>query len=146
MTNLEGDASIVSLNDDMNIIKHETIESNMRSNIAFCGSCVRGDDGTFLIGSENKLIQKFKFDFKDITVEKVGFFKGHSNSVRHVAASKSAKNVLSTCEDHSLRLWDYKTYEPLLIFSGHQNNVVRENYYFNYMYRLAVHLSTKTQQ
>jgi hypothetical protein len=56
MTNLEGDASIVSLRDDMNIIKHETIESNMRSNIAFCGSCVRGDDGVFLVGSENKLI------------------------------------------------------------------------------------------
>lgn len=66
MTNLEGDASIISLNDDMNIIKHETIESNYRSNIAFCGSCVKGDDGVFLIGSENKLIQKFKLDLKDM--------------------------------------------------------------------------------
>ena len=66
MTNLEGDASIISLKDDMNIIKHETIESNMRSNVAFCGSFVRGDDGVFLVGSENKLISKFKLDFKDM--------------------------------------------------------------------------------
>ncbi len=131
MTNLEGDASIISLKDDMNIIKHETIESNQKSNIAFCGTCVRGDDGTFLVGSENKLIQKFKLDYKDMQVEKVGFYKGHSNSVRHVAVSGSTKNVLSTCEDHSLRLWDYKTYEPKLIFSGHQNNVVSYTLFVN---------------
>jgi hypothetical protein len=34
VTNLEGDASIVSLEDNMNIVKHETIETNERSNVA----------------------------------------------------------------------------------------------------------------
>jgi WD40 repeat protein len=125
VTNLEGDASIISLEDNMNIIKHETIETNERTNIAYCCSCVRQEDATFLIGSENKLITKFRFDPKDLQVEKLGFFKGHSNSVRHVAVSKSTKHLLSTCEDHSLRIWDYKEYNPLMIFSGHKDNVVR---------------------
>lgn len=124
VTNLEGDASIVSLEDNMNIVKHETIETNERSNVAYCCTCVPGDEGVFLVGTENKLISKFKFDPKYMEVEKVGFYKGHSNSVRHVAVSKNNKHMLSTCEDHSLRLWDYNSFEPLVIFSGHQNNAV----------------------
>jgi WD40 repeat protein len=124
LTTLEGEASIVSLSDNMNIIKHETIETNQRSNIAYCCHCVKTEDGTFLIGSENKLITKYRFDAKDYQVEKIGFYKGHSNSVRHVAVSKSNQHLLSTCEDHSLRIWDYHGYQPLMIFSGHQDNVV----------------------
>lgn len=58
-------------------------------------------------------------------VEKIGFFKGHSHSIRHCEVSKSGKHLLSTNEDHSLRLWDYETYEPLLIFSGHHDIVVK---------------------
>lgn len=50
----------------MNIVKHETIETHQRSNIAYCCSCVRGEDGTFLIGSENKLITKYNFDKRDL--------------------------------------------------------------------------------
>ena len=123
MTTLEGDASIVSLQDNMNIIKHETIETNQRSNIAYCCSCVKSEPGTFLIGAENKLITKFTFDPKDLQIEKQGFFKGHSNSVRHVDVSRSRQHLLSTCEDHSLRLWDYQSYQPLVIFSGHHDNV-----------------------
>lgn len=122
-TTLEGDASIISLQDNMNIIKHETIESNMRSNIAYCCSTVKTEDGVFLIGSENKLISKYMFDKKDLQVEKIGFYKGHSNSIRHVAVSKDNRHLLSCCEDHSLRLWDYKGYQPLMIFSGHHDNV-----------------------
>ena len=124
VTNLEGDASIVSLEDNMNIVKHETIETNERSNVAYCCTCVPGDEGVFLVGTENKLISKFKFDPKYMEVEKLGFYKGHSNSVRHVAVSKNNKYTLSSCEDHSLRLWDYNSFEPLVIFSGHQNNAV----------------------
>lgn len=125
LTTLEGDASIISLGDNMNIIKHETIETNERSNIAYCGTVVRSEaNGTFLIGSENKLVTKYTFDKRDLEVSKVGFYKGHSNSVRHVAVSQSNAHLLSTCEDHSLRLWDYRSYEPLIIFSGHHDNVV----------------------
>ncbi len=111
----------------MSIIRHETIEANEKTNIAYCSTCVRTEDDVFLIGTENKMVYKFKFDKRDMTLEKLGFFKGHSNSVRHVAVSKNNKHMLSTCEDHSLRIWDYKTFEPLIIFSGHQNNAVSGN-------------------
>jgi WD40 repeat protein len=112
----------------MNIVKHETIETNERTNVAYCCTCVPGDEGVFLVGTENKLISKFKFDPKYMELEKLGFYKGHSNSVRHVDVSKSNKHMLSTCEDHSLRIWDYITFEPLVILSGHQNNAVIYSY------------------
>jgi hypothetical protein len=88
MTTLEGEVSIVSVDDGMNIIKHETIETNHRSNIVYCSLCVRSENDTFLIGSENKLITKYSFDARDMQLEKVGFFKGHSNSVRNIAVSR----------------------------------------------------------
>lgn len=119
VTNLEGDASIVGIDDGLSIIKHETIEANEKTNIAYCSSVVRTDDDVFLIGTENKMVYKFKFDRRDMSLEKLGFYKGHSNSVRHVAVSKNSKHMLSTCEDHSLRIWDYHSFEPLIIFSGH---------------------------
>ena len=82
------------------------------------------EKGVFLVGAENKLATKYKFDMKDLQLEKLGVYKGHSNSVRNMQCSKSGKHLLTTCEDHSLRLWDYKSYDPLLIFSGHRDNVV----------------------
>lgn len=56
-TNLEGDANIISLKDGMSIVRHETIGSDMKSNIAYCGHTVKGipgEAGVFFIGSENK--------------------------------------------------------------------------------------------
>jgi WD40 repeat protein len=129
-TNLEGECSIISLQDNMNIIKHEMIEGHMKSNIAYCCYTMKTPEsqkGTFLIGSENKLITKFEFDHRDNDIEKVGHFAGHSNSVRNLQMAPSGKYLLSTCEDHSMRLWDYQTFDPLLIFSGHHDNVVRFN-------------------
>ena len=126
LTTLEGEASIVSLQDNMSIIKHETLETHERSNIAYCCSTVKSEDGTFLIGSENKLISKYHFDMKDLQIDKVGFYKGHSNSVRHVAVSRDNKYLLSCCEDHSLRLWDYKSFQPQTILAGHRDMVVSD--------------------
>jgi WD40 repeat protein len=31
--------------------------------------------------------------------------------------------MLTGCEDHSLRVWDYKTYKPEAILSGHRDVV-----------------------
>jgi len=89
------------------------------------------------------LITKFRFDARDLQVEKIGFFKVHSHSIRHCEVSKSNKHLLSTCEDHSLRLWDYNNYEPLLIFSGHHDNVVRMILRVMY-FRLVAHLLMRT--
>lgn len=62
------------MQDNMNIIKHVNVEGHLKSNIAYSSHCVRtpGEEGTFLIGSENKLATKYKFDKRDYEVEKVG--------------------------------------------------------------------------
>ena len=72
---MEGEVSIVSLQDDMNIIKHENIVGHLHSNVAYIGHCVKTrpeEAGTFIVGSENKLAIKYKFDMKDYEVEKQG--------------------------------------------------------------------------
>lgn len=109
----------------MNIIKHETIEGHLKTNTAFCCTTVKHPDhpGTFLIGSENKRITMFDFDPRDHQIEKKGVFVGHSNSVRNVQVSKDCKKVLSCCEDHSLRIWDFNTHQPEIILTGHRDNV-----------------------
>jgi len=110
------------------VIKHETLESgsHLKTNTAFCCHTIKdpkhGD--VFLVGAEDKHITKYSFDSRDLELAKLGSYMGHSNSVRAVDTSKSNKHMLSSCEDHSLRVWDYETYEPLLILSGHKDNVV----------------------
>lgn len=98
------------MQDNMSIIKHETLESHQKTNTAYCCTTVKNspaEAGMFLVGSENKLITKFNFYQRELQIEKIGTYHGHSNSIRNVQVSKDCKNMLSCCEDHSLRLWDY---------------------------------------
>ena len=86
-TNLEGDVNIISQTDNMNIIKHETIEGHLKTNTAFCCTTVKNSQseaGVFLVGAENKKVTKFRFDPRDLEVEKIGQYVGHSNSVRNI--------------------------------------------------------------
>lgn len=64
------------------------------------------------MGAENKHIIKYNFDFREYTLERVGTYLGHSNSVRSVTVNTDSTKLLSCCEDHSLRVWNYDTYEP----------------------------------
>lgn len=66
----------------------------------------------FLVGTESQVIEKLQFDASQNWLESVGRFIGHSNSVRNINMSPDNKFVLSSCEDHSLRLWNFETYEP----------------------------------
>jgi WD40 repeat protein len=119
---------VISINDDMNIIRHETItDMHLKTNTAFCSHTIKNlnkDSGVFLVGSENKHVTKYNFDFRDYTFERVGSFLGHSHSVRSVTTNKDTTRLLSSCEDHSLRIWNYDTFEPLKILAGHKDNVV----------------------
>ena len=120
--------SVISISDGMNIIRHETItDMHMKTNTAFCCHTIKNpnkDKGVFLVGAENKHIIKYNFDFRDYTFEKEGSYLGHSNSVRSVTTNADVTRMLSTCEDHSLRVWNYDNYEPMLILTGHKDNVV----------------------
>ena len=44
--------------------------------------------------------------------------------MRSVTTNADVTRMLSTCEDHSLRVWNYDNYEPMLILTGHKDNVV----------------------
>ncbi len=70
----------------MSIIRHETIESHMKTNTVFCCTTIKDPKypGHFLIGSENKHIMKYDFFPKEMTLEKIGTYYGHSNSVKNV--------------------------------------------------------------
>lgn len=63
-----------------------------------------------MIGSEGKVIDKFEYNTKENNIEAKGKFIGHSNSIRNVNMSPDNKYMLSSCEDHSLRLWDYENF------------------------------------
>ena len=111
----------------MSVIKHHTIEGpHLKTNTAFCCTTIKNSQseaGIFLVGAENKHITKFRFDARDYEVEKVGQYVGHSNSIRNVQVSNNLNKMLSSCEDHSLRVWDYHTYKPEIILTGHRDNV-----------------------
>ena len=88
----------------------------------------KAEEGVFLVGQESKITQKMKFDFSSETVKVTDVYHGHSNSVRNINVSKDGRMVLTSCEDHSLRIWDYYECKPLLIFSGHHDLVVSFSY------------------
>ena len=111
----------------MHTVRHETIQTHMKSNILFCGKTVKHaekEKGVFLVGSENKLIDKMSYDSKNNIVAVEGTFSGHHGSIKSVAVSPDLKYMLSASGDQSLRLWSYETYEPLKLFSGHRDQVV----------------------
>ena len=74
-TNLEGECKIIGVQDDLNVIKHVNIEGHLKSNIAYSSHTAKFSEqeaGVFLIGSENKLATKYKFDKTDYEIEKLG--------------------------------------------------------------------------
>ena len=54
----------------------------------------------------------------------MGKFTGHSNSIRNIGLSSDNKMMVTSCEDHSLRIWDYKKMESFAILAGHKDIVV----------------------
>ena len=50
-------------------------------------------------------------------------FSGHSSGIRSIEYSRDGKYLLTGCEDHSLRVWDYATGESKFLLSGHKDVV-----------------------
>jgi len=65
----------------------------------------------------------FEFEPSMNSIELVGTFTKHANSVRNVQVSPNCNYVLSSSEDHTLKLWEYQTFKPLTIFYGHRDIV-----------------------
>jgi WD40 repeat protein len=83
---------------------------------------VPGQEGTFLIGAQDKTISKFQIEGEQVYLKEQ--FTGHSMGLRSLEVSKDGKMLASGCDDHSLRLWDYQTGKANRILAGHHDVVV----------------------
>ena len=95
------------------------------SNIMYTVRTVKGceaEEGVILVGAEDSHVTKYKFGYGDVQL--VDIFKGHSSGVRSIELNPGCTKMLTGCEDHSLRVWDYATYKPESILSGHRDVVV----------------------
>jgi len=139
-TSIEGEVSIVSVKKQARVFHHNTLDKIraiekenqvpaealyesmpkgkkvapvQTNNIIFCCKTVRevpGEDNHFLIGAEDKKVHKIKTDFAN--VDFYDYFGGHSMGIRSIELSKDGSTLITGCEDHSLRLWDYQTTKP----------------------------------
>lgn len=78
------------------------------SNIIYMCKTVRSvpdEENTFLIGAEDARISKIRMDYNGVEI--FDFFGGHSAGIRSVEVSGDGSTLISGCEDHSLRIWDY---------------------------------------
>mmetsp|Transcript_4747 Transcript_4747/g.8121 ORF Transcript_4747/g.8121 Transcript_4747/m.8121 type:complete len:156 (-) Transcript_4747:166-633(-) len=78
------------------------------SNILYCSRAVKPktDPMHFLVGGEDSIIHKYSQVGE--CFEEIDRFVGHSNGIRSIELSKDGSKILTGCQDHSLRIWDYK--------------------------------------
>lgn len=94
------------------------------SNIMYCCKTVKGPEGSdpqFLVGCEDKNILKINIDYANVDV--IDKFAGHSSGIRSIQLSRDGQKLISGCEDHSLRIWDYNNCKAQSILSGHKDVV-----------------------
>ncbi len=93
------------------IYETNIVTTKMISNIIYAVKPLKhGKEGhEFLMGNENKTVDKWEFDSKYLY--KSFEMKGHHDTVRHVTADHAEKRGLSACADHSLRIWDLEIKE-----------------------------------
>jgi len=73
-------------------------------------------------------VSKIRIDYENVDI--MDYYSGHSMGVRSIELNKDATRMITGCEDHSLRVWDFKTGKPLSILSGHRD-VVTGGVYLN---------------
>lgn len=81
----------------------------------------------FLCGGENSKVVSIHFDpaakYESWLLESQGVFEGHSDAIRHIEHNKAGDLMLTSCADHSLRIWDLNTYRCMALFAGHHGLV-----------------------
>lgn len=77
----------------------------------------------FLCGGENSKVVSIHFDpaakYESWLLEAQGVFDGHSDAIRHIENNKQGDLTLTSCADHSLRIWDTNTTRCMALFAGH---------------------------
>lgn len=81
-----------------------------------------------MLGGENYKISSLHFDpnakYEAWQLECQGVFEGHSDAIRHIDYNKAGDLMVSSCADHSLRIWDSNTTRCMALFAGHTGLVV----------------------
>lgn len=91
------------------------------NNIVYCVKSIPFDYGVFLYGAMDANVTKCRIG--NFFTETVDLFSGHSMGVRSIDFSRDHKNLITGCEDHSLRVWDYASGEAKYLLSGHKDVV-----------------------
>lgn len=79
-------------------------------------------ENDYLVGDELGNITRFHRD--NATNTQVDVFHGHTSGIRGLDLNKSGTRLLTSCMDHTIRIWDYESAKPLAIFAGHHDSVV----------------------
>lgn len=139
-TTLNGVLNVTNIASQKFVVKYHEFGAakTADSNAMHCCRSVRGRKGNaFLVGGENSKVSLIDFDpkapFESLLLESQGTFEGHSDAIRHIEHNKQGDLMLSSCADHSLRVWDLNTTRGMALFAGHTGLVVSTSSSFNYV-------------
>lgn len=108
----------------------KTIESDALHACRSVKGHPKGD--VFLVGGENSNVALIHFDpsakYESWLLEAQGTYEGHSDAIRHIEHNKGGDLMLTSCADHSLRIWDLNTTRCMALFAGHKGLVVSFEY------------------
>lgn len=78
----------------------------------------------FITSHEDTTLVHWKHDKQVNDFYPFSKFSGHSNTVRYCALSPNESQMVSACEDHSLRVWDLEKSEGQWLCAGHKDFAV----------------------
>lgn len=112
---VEGIINALDIKTNKMIMTHDTMEFNpdLPSNIIYSLKSVRHHPmkgNIFTVGSELRNAYLCEFDptakFESWLLEIKQKYEGHSAGLRDIQFSPDCNRMLTSCEDHSLRLWN----------------------------------------
>ena len=129
---MEGEVNALDLQTRKMRVEYNTLvnQPQAKSNICYCVKSVANHPAggnKFLLGSELAVVTVVdldpSYDEPLQRLETQGKYVGHSNSIRHVDATKDYSHLLTSCADGSLRIWSNETFEATSILCGHTDLV-----------------------
>lgn len=132
-TTIEGIINSTNIEQNKMVLFHDTLAltPELPSNTIYSCKAVRNspyNGNIFTIGAENKLTHVMEYDpeakYESWQVEIKQKYEGHSAGIRDATFSPDCRRLLTGCEDHSVRLWNTETQEPICLFAGHTDFVV----------------------
>lgn len=129
---VEGEINATNIESGKMVLSHDTmaLTPEVPSNIIYSLKTVRHHPkkgNIFTLGMENKLSYLIDYDpkakFESWMLEIQQKYEGHSAGIRDAMFNPDCTRLLTCCEDHSLRLWNTETCEPICLFAGHTDFV-----------------------